>query len=286
MGGVASSSHQPATANPAALTSWWGRHYVGGELAVNSSLADRGFVHFDAGSILNVAEDDQWLIELQAAFGDLPRDPYAVRAGRFRRYARAVLFPWCGRLEWIPPVDDRMHGPMVQYDQGQFNPEFATATRWFQALSEEVRDNLLLRRLVHFDYDQTFWALHERALPVHVGVHLVKLAADEENEEATSSPDCLHQDGERFTFVHCIVRRNIVGGLNAIASSHCAGRNPHEVSPDEQLATFVLARPLDSYAVHDPQVSHHVGSVRRAEGSASGERGVLLVDFTPLTTAT
>lgn len=253
-----------------------------GDPAIDSSLFDHGFARYDLAKILNVPEDDEWLRQLQDAFANLPPDPYLVGGSRYRRYARAVLLPWSTRLEWIPPIPDPIYGWTVEYYQGQFNPEFPGVVRAFPSITEEARNNPLLARLIQFDLTQTFWAGHERFLPLHVGIHFVQLAVHHEDEFAVSSPDCLHQDGERFTFAHCIVRRNVRGGVNTIARPEWADHKPQEIPARATLAQFELTTPLDSYAVHDPQVSHYVGAIRKANGTLAGERGVILIDFTPM----
>src|SRR5699024_4715361 len=74
----------------------------------------------------------------------------------------------------------------------------------------------LLREIIMADYHETFWKEEEKIMPIHVGVHFVKLLVTQDGEKAVSSPDCLHQDGEPFTFAHLIKRENVKGGTNAI----------------------------------------------------------------------
>jgi hypothetical protein len=79
---------------------------------------------------------------------------------------------------------------------------------------------------------------------VHVGVHLIKLRIAEAGEEAFSSPNELHQDGEPFVFAHLVFRHNAEGGKNLIAPTKYRGAQPSDVPPEDRISEFVLTEPL------------------------------------------
>lgn len=247
-------------------------------------LMAKGFERYDCEDFLEGLGDrdaDTLFGQLRDAFTELPPDPYAERAHRYRRYGRAVLVPWEQSLTWLPTHQDPVLGPVTEYYQGDHNPEHPGRRRRFPALSAATRANALLRQIILFDAREATQLEPLRQGLVHVGVHLLKLAVDGSEEEAVPSPNVLHQDGEPFTFAHLISRDNVTGGVNVIAPPRCAGLHPEEVSKELIQAEFTLDRPLDSYGVYDPQVSHYVSPVRRGSAARRGERSVLLVDFTP-----
>ncbi|MGH8356644.1 MAG: 2OG-Fe dioxygenase family protein, partial [Pseudomonas sp.] len=48
-------------------------------------------------------------------------------------------------------------------------------------------------------------------------------------------------------------------------------------------AEFTLSEPLDSFAVHDPKVSHYISPIKKLDDASPGvcERCIVLVDFSP-----
>jgi hypothetical protein len=247
-----------------------------------SMLREVGYVRFRLGGELPAADLEQHLSELRREFNKLPADPYGGEGNRFRRYSRAVLMPWSGHLEWIPNAFDEDGKPAAEYFQGAYNPDYRQTPRRFPAISERSRANPLLRRAIEVDFEQTFWDDVDSRLPLHVGVHFVKLQVDAPGDEAVASPNHLHQDGEPFTFAHLVERRNSVGGVNTIAKPRCSGLLPEDVGEHLILDRFELVESLDSYGVCDAKVSHYVSAVRRANGHGPAARSVVLIDFTPM----
>jgi hypothetical protein len=86
--------------------------------------------------------------------------------------------------------------------------------RSFPTLHERTEANSLLRKLVLFDFSETRWS-EQAQLPLHVGVHMIKISVPQDSELGLSSPDVLHQDGEPYTFAHLIYRRNAVAASTA-----------------------------------------------------------------------
>ncbi|PTH97993.1 hypothetical protein BU099_09590 [Staphylococcus xylosus] len=116
-------------------------------------------------------------------------------------------------------------------------------------------------------------------LPIHVGVHFVKLYVENDNDKAFSSPDCLHQDGEPFTFAHLVERSNVIGGTNAIAIPNAAGSKPEDIDENDLIEVFEIEKPLESYGVYDPSVSHYVSPVEKGSENNIGVRSVILIDY-------
>lgn len=255
--------------------------------AAPSRLERDGFARYSAEDFrlgLSETMPTEGLRPIAEAFKRLPPDPYAPRANRFRRYSRAVYLPWTQELTWIPGVPDDVHGLAAEFNQGGYNTEYENVRRLLPEIPTELRDDSLLLRLIRFDLDQALWLEELGKNPVHVGVHTVKLSVSDPADTAISSPNCLHQDGGAFTFTfaHLVGRSNAVGGENVIASPSCAGLLPENLSATVVKARFTLVEPLDTYAVHDPRVSHYISPVRCGDGQGPGERCVLLVGLAPL----
>jgi hypothetical protein len=247
-----------------------------------TSLATDGFTRYKGEELrrrLGIAHFERKFQELRGAFDDLPADPYASETKRFRRYSRAVAVPWERSLRWLPTQRDGQR-ETSEYYQGSHNPEYPGARRRFASIPRHLQDSELLRELILDDLRQTTWHDDFDKHPIHVGVHFVKLVVAADGAEAIVSPNVLHQDGEPFTFAHLIVHRNVSGGVNFIAPPHCAGMRPDEAGQDVILDCFELEQPLDSYAVHDPLVSHYLSPIRRGGDAPYAERGVVLIDFT------
>ena len=113
----------------------------------------------------------------------------------------------------------------------------------------------------------------------NLSVHFIKLCVKKEGDRATSSPDCLHQDGEPFTFAHLIERSNVIGGTNAIAIPEAAGNKPEDVDNNDLIEVFEITEPLESYGVYDPKVSHYVSPIKKGNGNQIGVRSVILIDY-------
>jgi hypothetical protein len=251
-------------------------------LAGPSQLVENGFARYDLVAHFDLAEGDERLRRLSSSFEDLPVDPYAPGTGRYRRFARAMILPWTGEFTWIPPGSGQRGEPAHDYFQGDHNPEYVGVVRTLPAIAENVLANPLLTDIVKFDFAQTRWGPVDSRWPLHVDVHLIKLLVKTDDEEAISSPNELHQDGEPFVFTHLVQRRNAVGGGNVIATPEHRGKLPHDVPSGDLLAEFELVNQLESYGVTDHMTSHYVAPIRKGRRNAPGERSVILTDFTPM----
>lgn len=249
-----------------------------------NKLKSLGFCQYKLREILSYDGLDNDLSKLIESFNHLPEDPYGKGLNRFRRYSRAIILPDKQSIEWLPSVE--INGVKYsEYFQRRFNPEHVDSYRRFPSLSETIMQNNLLKKIILFDFKQTFWRKEDILLPVHVGVHFVKLLVENKNDKAISSPNNLHQDGEPFTFAHLIKRENVIGGLNAISTPENAGKLPNQVSEKELHNIFEISEPLDSYGVYDPLVSHYVSPIEKGIEDKPGVRSVILIDFQPTVVA-
>lgn len=245
-----------------------------------SFLKKNGYEYYDLKKSLDSPHLDRDLEELKQEFATLPVDSYAKELNRYRKYARAVIVPGTDQVQWLPSIETE-EGEMYKYFQGSFNPEYTNSARDFPAIPERVRANRLLNDIVLFDYKQTFWREEDLLLPVHAGIHFVKLEVENEGDIAVSSPNHLHQDGEPFTFAHLVHRQNVEGGLNAIGIPDVAGEVPEDVDESRLLEQMTLTEPLESYGVFDPMVSHYVAPVTKGDEEEKGQRSMILIDFQP-----
>ncbi len=142
--------------------------------------------------------------------------------------------------------------------------------RKFEDLESDTIHNPFLLALIDFDFMNTPFSAEDSSYPIDVGVHLIRLEASP-GQPGTSSPDCLHKDGEPFTFIHLIRRFQAEGGRSVVADN------------DKKILTAVtLSRRLETIAVSDRDVYHQVEKIETPRGADRGFRDVLLVDFTPM----
>ncbi|MFB4164459.1 2OG-Fe dioxygenase family protein [Alteribacillus sp. JSM 102045] len=245
-----------------------------------SQLKESGFAYYDLKDYIHYNGIEEDLKQLTRAFDTLPADEYAPHLNRYRRYARAIVMPKTYQIQWLP--ESNVNGKAYyEYFQGSFNPEYTGEYRRFPSLMKETMANPLLEEIIRFDFKETFWMREDALMPVHAGIHFVKLQVEKEGDVAVSSPNNLHQDGEPFTFAHLIRRRNIIGGLNAISKPSMRGKMPEDIDDQDITASFYLENPLESYGVYDPLVTHYVGEVEKGLEDGPGERSAILIDFQP-----
>lgn len=240
----------------------------------------KGYIRFDLRNELAYPELEEDLKQLQKAFLDLPLDPYAPETHRYRRYSRAIILPWNEEIHWLPNYIREDGTAVCEYYQGTFNNEYVEEYRAFPPLSDEIKQNRLLNKILLFDYKQTFWHPRELIQPIHIGVHFVNFAV-KQNEVSVASPNCVHRDGEPFTFAHLITYHNVKGGINAIADLSAAGKDRNSVMDEDIFEEFILTEPLQSYGVCDRMVSHYVSPIQCGPNDNYAERGMLLIDYTP-----
>lgn len=243
-----------------------------------SNLKEKGYARYDLMQQLDYEGMEEDFGALLTYFESLPTDEYAKGLNRYRRYSRALVLPASGKLEWLPTITKNGE-EFSAYFQGKFNPEHAGSYREFACIDKEIQANKLLEKIILFDYHETFWKEEDRIMPIHVGVHFVKLYVENADEQAVSSPNCFHQDGEPFTFAHLVKRQNVKGGTNAIGLPSAAGKNFDTVAEEEVTEVFEITNPLESYGVEDSAVSHYVSPVEKGDGDEPGVRSVILIDY-------
>ncbi len=251
--------------------------------STSQSLHGDGYCRFKVDDLAPSPDTENGLERLRAAVDNLPADPYAPAANRYRRYSNGILLPWSRRVEWMPERQGS-RGAYSEYYQSDYNPEYLSRVRHFVPFEDELKHDPFLSHIVWQDFDLTLAHWNEAQLirPFVVGVHLVKLLVRHDSDRAVSSPDVLHQDGEPFTFVHLVRRENAVGARTAVAIPDAAGKKPEDVDPATIHVQFELLEPLESYGVLDAKVSHYVSALERGPEDRPGVRAALLTDFTPL----
>ena len=230
-------------------------------------LRDRGFVVLQGEDFTIPTALMEPLDTFAEAYEDLPQDRYSETGCRFRRHQRLVLIP---RPLTVIPTD------ISNYAQSLLlNSKDGGRVRKFEPLPDDLATNRFLHALIRFDFEHSpFASVRSSNLAYDVGLHLIRTRA-RPGQPAIASPNKLHKDGEWVTWIHLVSRRGIQGGASVVAD------NDKEI-----LLRETLARRLDTVAVWDQTVFHHVDPVEVVEGEDEGYRDVLLVDFTPMLPAT
>ena len=249
---------------------------------ISTSLTSSGFARLDGTRfhIEPAARPD--LDALIESFTDLPVDADDSSGLRSRRYGRFIYIPWTDSLVDIPSVSGPDSRPVVEYFQPiSLNSTDGGKCRPFAALEPAIRSNPVLNELIRFDYRSLPVPENWSRLPILVGVHQITLSPGAARP-SVATPNHLHRDGEPFTYVHLMRRKNVKGGSNYVAPPDCAGRHPDDIDDEKILSKFTLETVLDSFVVDDSMVSHHVDEVYSIIRNQASERSVLLVDFTPM----
>ncbi len=238
------------------------RDAICSEIDLKRQLKDRGYGYVE-GDGLRVRDDLlPALSALEGAYERLPLDRYCVERNRRRRHSRFVLLPWEPHIS---------HRPMSTYLQKrELNPDDGGMARKFEILEPDTARNPLVLALMNFDFMNAPFSVEDLSFPFDVGIHLIRVEASP-GTPGTSSPDCLHKDGEPFTFIHLIKRFQVEGGRNIIADND-----------KETLAAVTLSHRLETIAVSDRDVYHQVEKIETSCGADRGFRDVLLIDFTPM----
>ncbi len=229
---------------------------------LSQRLKDPGYVHLESGDLQ--VHDDLLpaLGALEEAYERLPLDRYCLEQNRRRRHSRFIFLPWEPHIS---------HRPKSAYFQErELNPDHGGIVRRFEGLEPDIARNPFLIALIDFDFRSTPFPDEDLSFPFDVGVHLIRTEASP-GLPGTSSPNCLHKDGEPFTFIHLIKRFQVEGGRNIVTDND-----------KNTLATVTLSHRLETIAVSDKDVYHQVEQTETSHGAARGFRDVLLIDFTPM----
>jgi hypothetical protein len=229
---------------------------------VPEELCRKGFSAMKSADFVASPELARALSRLREECRDLPADPRAKNGERRRRYARYIYLPWrnCLALQ-----------PVTTYSQeSSLNPDDGGTVRQFEELTPGMRTNKFLKELIRRDFAMLPISDEEACIPWDVGVHVVQMFA-RPGIPGISSPDCLHKDGEPFTYIHLLERRDVIGGENIVAD------NSKRIILD-----CTLTDPMDSLVIRDEAVYHQVKRIEVAPGAQEGFRTSLLIDFTPM----
>jgi hypothetical protein len=252
------------------------------ERRVAEALAARGFAHLNSEFF---GGRDPDLKRVRNAFvetcRELPKDDHAGERNRNRRYGLFILLPWNWRLEPVPPVWDPKRNELISryLQSAQLNPEYNGNVRSFAPLTEAQTSNAFLHHAIMASFRSLRWNYPNQ--PVAVGCHIIELVA-KLGAPGVSSPDLIHRDGEPFTVAALIDRKGITGGENLITVPELANKHPSEISGDGIIERFTLERPWDGWIVDDKRVAHYVSPIEVADGYQTGNRIVILIDFTPM----
>ncbi len=237
------------------------------DLDPRRDLRESGFVYLQGEDFTVPAALAEPLDTFVEAYDYLPEDRYSETGCRFRRHQRFVLTP---RPLTVIPTDISNYAQSVL-----LNSEDGGTVREFEPLAKDLATNSFLQALIRYDFEHSpFAGLRSSNLAYDVGLHLVRMRA-RQGQPAVASPNKLHKDGEWVTWIHLVSRKGIKGGESVVAN------NDKEV-----LIRTTLEQRLDTVAVWDEAVFHHVNPVEVAEGEDEGYRDVLIVDFTPMLPAT
>jgi hypothetical protein len=226
--------------------------------------------------------------ELAAHFSDISTDPSDATGYRKRGFMQCLLFPWRRTLARVPDRIEQETGAIYAsyfghpaYHCGQTVPEKRMSPLVLDDAAYQVLEEVIWR-----DFDLIASKLVTVTYPILSGIHVIAMTTAASSTGARSSNDCLHTDGEPFTFGHLLERVAVIGAENVIARRECDGQRPEGLSETDVLARFTLSEPFAGFAVNDQLVSHYVSPVHSAPGTRSGRRTILLIDFAPLVPGT
>lgn len=227
-------------------------------------MIENGFCYVHGHQFLLSDELRNDFSKVRQRFNELPRDPYGGGANRFRNLRRYSLLPYADVLVPRPPEAST-------YEQSvALNKDAGGFVRRFEAIPDRLVSSRFLLALIKFDFNNSVFSESAMNTPIDVGVHLIRLLA-EPGKPGAGVPDCLHKDGEPFTFIHLVDRVDVVGGESIVADND-----------KRTLFETTLEQPMDTIGVVDEQVYHQVKRVNVKEGVSRGYRDVILIDFTPM----
>lgn len=212
-----------------------------------------------------------------------PVDRYCPGGYRQRYFHKGFVLD--GQFFPDKPLIDPAVGQVVPFDQGDANPEFAGDVRMVPVIPARVWTNPAYRELHQRCLTMACGALDLSAgTPLAWESHMIRLVATP-GQPAVGTPDRLHfddPDNRMVTFIIVIERRDVVGGINLIATRRCAGFPPEAVPADEIHFQGTIERPFEGYGFIDSDVSHYVSAIEAAPGASSGVRTILIFDFVRL----
>jgi hypothetical protein len=212
-----------------------------------------------------------------------PVDRYCPEGSRQRYFHKGFVVD--GHFLPDQPLIDEALGPVVSFDQGEANPEFAGEIRMVPIIPPRVWNNRAYRELQERCLMMACDALDlPSGTPFAWESHLIRLVATPGNP-AVGTPDVIHFDdanNRMVTFIIVIERSDVVGGINLITARRCAGMASATVPANDIYFEGIIGKPFDGYGFIDSDVAHYVSGIDAAPGAASGARTILIFDFVKL----
>lgn len=204
---------------------------------------------------LNLSRADlRDLRRLSASFDKLVPDPYDPSRRRYRAHGELSIETNGG----YPVIT--LLGTSSYRQAAQLNPSEGGRERLFDPLPKLLMQKLFWRLLIGLL--DCLPATIRQSATLRAQVHQLSYRAGP--GPAVPPPLGLHRDGEPFTAIVLIAKRDLRGGDTIIAND--AG---------ELLLGHALSDPLEIIIINDSAVLHAVSPVLQ------GRRDVLLIDYTP-----
>ncbi|WP_342248783.1 2OG-Fe dioxygenase family protein [Sphingomonas sp. OTU376] len=229
---------------------------------LRAALADRGYVHVDAGSFRKMigAAGSDVLDSLAALWGDLEPDSFMADGGRYRR-RRHAAFELRGAGAARKP--DQPH-----FQSSAYNPLNGDVERWFAPAREALVRHPVLQSLfalctplfsalenegeADLDWDGELHQFRIEALGVEAGL---------------PTPEGMHRDGVDWVLVMLIDRSNVEAGMTEILDE--AGRRD----------SFTLSDPGEVVLLDDRRIRHGVTAIHALDPSRPAYRDVLVMTW-------
>jgi hypothetical protein len=228
---------------------------------VRREIADRGFAWIprSAWSIGSALEPHWQRLGNDWDHLELDRHLEGGAWFRLRRY---------GRYSWLPTDDALASLPHESYFQpAEENSYAGGVSRSFAPLLASTVDNPFLHALVRTTFACLPLSDPQKGKTWEVRVHQIRIVATPEGP-GLPAPEGIHQDGTDFLTLHLVRRHNVMGAETTI---YDLDRQP--------LQRLTLRDPLDSLILEDPRILHGVTPVHPADGTTSGTRDLLGIDF-------
>lgn len=218
-----------------------------------SILRERGFAVLDAESVSEqVGLGLDRLLPLDAAWDDLPLDPYLKDGGSYRRRRHSSLILDDASVNL---VEQRPH-----YQPLTYNALHGGMHRWFEPclLDFEVHGAIasILRWL------QKIADAYDKARPWFCEVHQFRI--DTAHGIGRPTPEGAHRDGVDFVAVFLINRVNVRGGETYVFRTD-----------SEQGQRFTLSQPWSVLLMDDARVIHETTPIQPDQ--AHGWRDTLVI---------
>lgn len=224
-----------------------------------ATLAAAGYARLGAADVRGLLGADATAVAtLAASWHDLDTDTYMADGGRYRR-RRYASFAVDGTT-----ITRRPHQPHFQ--TRDYNHLNGGVDRWFAPVADAVAAQPLFGGLVAL-FARVFDAASGGPRPWLVEAHQFRIEADPARP-GLPTPEGMHRDGVDWVAVTLIGRRNVAGGVTAVADD-----------TGQPLGSFTLEQPLDTVVLDDHRVWHGVTPVVPERPDAPAHRDVLVLTY-------